>query len=76
MNKSKTGKKNAIPDTPFMSVKDACRVTGLSQWYLRNGCKDGSVPHVRSGRCLYINVPALLQVLGVPQTPAAGNTHT
>ncbi|RKJ38162.1 hypothetical protein D7X94_17460 [Acutalibacter sp. 1XD8-33] len=49
--------------TPFMKIKDAARVTGLSQYYLRNGCKDGSVPHVKSGTVYLVNVPRLLEKL-------------
>ena len=56
---------------PFMKIKDACTVTGLSQYFLRQGCRDGSVPHVKSGPTYYVNVPALLEQLGVPpQTEA------
>lgn len=53
-----------MKNTPFMKIKDACAYTGLSQFYLRNGCKDGSIPHVRSGQTYFINVPALLRQLG------------
>lgn len=49
--------------TPFMKIKDAARVTGLSMYYLRNGCKDGSVPHVMSGTVYLVNVPRLLEKL-------------
>ena len=52
-------------DAPFQRIPDAVRSTGLSAYYLRNGCKDGTVPHIRSGRTIYINVPALLRQLGV-----------
>ena len=52
--------------TPFLKIKDAVRVTGLSAYYLRSGCKDGSVPCVMSGGVYYVNVPALLAKLGVP----------
>lgn len=48
----------------FQKIKDACKTTGLSQYYLRNGCKDNSIPHVRSGSTYYVNVPALLRQLG------------
>lgn len=41
-------------ETPFMKIPDACRVTGLSQYYLRNGCKDGTIPHIKSGRVYFI----------------------
>lgn len=50
--------------TPFMKIKDACTYTGLSQFYLRNGCKDGSIPHIRSGQTYFVNIPALLRQLG------------
>ena len=62
--------------TPFQKIPDASKTTGLSQYFLRNGCKDGSVPHVMSGTSYMVNVPALLEKLGVPFSviePAANN---
>lgn len=56
MNETFTG-------TPFQKIREACATTGLSQFYLRNGCKDGSIPHIKSGGTYYINVPALLKKL-------------
>ena len=54
-----------MSETPFMKIKDACRATGLSQFYLRRGIKDGSVPYVQSGNgTYYVNIPALLHKLG------------
>lgn len=47
----------------YQKIKDACAATGLSQYYLRKGCKDGSIPHIKSGETYYINVPALLAQL-------------
>lgn len=52
--------------TPFLTIKDACTVTGLSQHFLRQGVRDGSIPHIKSGTVYYINLPALLEKLGVP----------
>jgi hypothetical protein len=49
--------------TPFQKIPEACKTTGLSQYYLRKGCKDGSIPHVKSGPTYYINVPELLEKL-------------
>ena len=49
--------------TPFMKIKDACAATGLSQYFLRSGCRDGSVPCVKSGKTYFVNVPALLRKL-------------
>lgn len=52
---------------PFLKIKDACRVTGMSQSFLRSGCKDGSIPCIRVGKegnsAYMINVPALLEKL-------------
>lgn len=48
---------------PFQKIPDACKVTGLSQFFLRKGCKDGTVPHVKSGNAYYVNIPALLEQL-------------
>ncbi len=50
--------------TPFMKIGDAVKATGLSAYFLRNGCRDGSVPCVQSGKTYYINIPALLKKLG------------
>ena len=47
----------------FMKIRDAVKATGLSSYYLRNGCKNGTVPHVISGPAYLINVPALLEKL-------------
>lgn len=52
---------------PFQKIREACKTTGLSQFYLRKGCKDGSIPCVMSGGTYYINVPALLRKLGVDE---------
>lgn len=49
--------------TPYQKIPEACRTTGLSQYFLRKGCKDGSVPHIISGPTYYIDVPALLEKL-------------
>lgn len=48
---------------PFQRLKDASRTTGLSQSFLRMGCRDGSVPHIKSGTVYLVNVPALLRKL-------------
>lgn len=50
-------------EVPFLKISDAAAVTGLSQYYLRMGCRDGSVPHVRNGTVYMVNVPALLRKL-------------
>lgn len=49
---------------PFQKIAQASRTTGLSQYYLRRGCRDGSIPHTKSGQTFFVNVPALLRQLG------------
>ncbi len=48
---------------PFLSIKDTATETGLSQFYLRNGCKAGTIPHIRSGSTYLINLPLVMEKL-------------
>ena len=48
------------PDTPFQKIADASKTTGLSQYYLRKGCREGTIPHRKSGTVYYVNVAQLL----------------
>ncbi|MCD8052154.1 MAG: hypothetical protein LUE89_10845 [Clostridiales bacterium] len=50
---------------PFASIVEASKATGLSQYYLRRGCKSGEVPCVKSGDKYLVNLPALYRKLGV-----------
>ena len=47
----------------YASIKETCEITGLSQHYLRDGCKAGTLPHIKSGNKYFICVPALLEQL-------------
>ena len=53
-----------IVNPPFQKIEDAVRSTWLSSYFLRKGCRNGSIPCVRSGRTIYVNVPGLLEQLG------------
>ena len=61
----RTMDKQKIVNPPFQKIEDAVKTTGLSAWFLRRGCRDGSIPCVRSGRTIYVNVPALLRQFAV-----------
>lgn len=50
-------------DTPFMKIGAASKATGLSMYYLRQGCRDNTIPHIRSGQTYFVNVPKLLAML-------------
>lgn len=54
-------------NTPFQKIPQACKTTGLSMYFLRKGCRDGSIPCVKSGVTYMVNVPALLRKLGVTE---------
>ncbi len=56
----------------YIRIKDACRTTGLSTYFLRKGCKDDSFPGVRCSDTYYINVPALLEQLNAANCKKAG----
>lgn len=56
------------PTQPFQSIAGACRVTGLSQGYLRQRCKAGEIPFVMAGKEYRINIPALLRQLETEST--------
>ena len=62
--------------TPYQKIPEACRSTALSQYYLRRGCKDGSVPHIRSGTVYLVDVPALLEKLRREATGQIGGWAT
>ena len=51
------------PAAPFQPLNAAAFMTGLSRWYLLEGCKAGSVPHIRVGSDYRINMPLLLEQL-------------
>ena len=48
---------------PFQKITEACKTTGLSQYFLRQGCKNGTIQHIKSGGVYYINVQALVEQL-------------
>lgn len=37
-------------DARYQSIRVGADITGLSAHYLRQGCKDGTIPHIRVGR--------------------------
>lgn len=55
---------------PFQKIEPSSYFTGLSQNFLRTGCKNGTVPHIKVGNTYYINIPALLKQFGVPDVDA------
>ena len=44
----------------WMSIKKTAKETGLSEYFLRQMLKDGSLPHVKSGVKVLVNVDRLM----------------
>lgn len=49
------------PTHRFQTIADTTRTTGLSQYYIRRGCREGTIPHVKSGNKFLVNVPLLIE---------------
>lgn len=61
-----TQNKNAgrgLTEGKFLKIRDACDETGLSQYFLRQGCRSGSIPCIKSGSTYYIDMDSLYQQL-------------
>lgn len=56
-------KKAYNKDARFQTIANACRTTGLSQGFLRQGCRNGTIPHLRQGRVYYVDVQAFNQLI-------------
>lgn len=47
----------------LMPIKAAAEYLGVSQYFLRQGIKNDTVPHIRSGNKFYIAVDVLMDTL-------------
>lgn len=47
----------------FLSIKEVVKITGLSEYYLRQNIKTGKVPYIKSGNKILINMPRLSATL-------------
>lgn len=73
------------PDAPYQSPRATAYLTGLAHGYILQGCKDGTIPHIRVGTDYRINLPAFLEQLdresrktaprsGTPESGKAGKS--
>lgn len=47
----------------FLSIKEAAKITGLSEYYFRQNIKVGKIPHLREGNKIFVNMPRLFEML-------------
>lgn len=45
----------------FMSIKDTATCSGLSQFYIRNRCKNGTIPHRMMGKKYMVDYEAFIK---------------
>lgn len=45
----------------LMSLKKAAEYFGVSEYFLRQGVKNGTIPFIRSGTKYYISVDAMME---------------
>lgn len=50
-------------EAPFQGIRQAARLTGLSQYSIRSGCREGRIPHIKVGAEYRVHVPSLLEML-------------
>lgn len=47
----------------FSTITETVKITGLSEYFVRAGCRDGSIPCIRSGVKYLVHLPAFLAQL-------------
>lgn len=47
----------------LVSSKEAARASGMSEWYVKQGIKNHTIPIVRCGRRVLVNLPLFLESL-------------
>lgn len=47
----------------YMTIREASEHTGLSQFFIRSGCRTGEIPHIMSGAKYLVDLPAFLSLL-------------
>ena len=53
-------RKTVNPEAQLQPVAVASYITGLSQKFLRDGCRAGTIPHIKIGTDYRINMPLLM----------------
>ena len=62
MNKQKVSFE-VLQQLPYLRVQDVSTVTELSQGFVRGLIREGALPVVRHGRCIFVNKQILLDTV-------------
>ena len=63
-------KRTLDPAAPFQTISAAARLTGLAQCYIREGCRNKSIPHIMCGQEYRVNMPLWMEQLNAESTKA------
>lgn len=47
----------------FLCIKEAAEQLGLSEYHLRSGIRNGTIPFIKCGKKQLINIPLLIEQL-------------
>ena len=61
-------------DAPFQSPRATAYLTGLSLQFIRDGCRNGTIPHIRVGTDFRVNMPLFLDQLNAKSIGNGGGT--
>ena len=59
----------------YQTIKNAATITGLSQLYIRTGCRNGTIPHLRCGNRYMVNVDAMRRELDEESRKTKGSAQ-
>ena len=62
----------ANQNKPFQIIPEFIQTSGLSEYYVRKEVKNGTIPHIRSGKTIFINVPLAMERLNRESCKQAG----
>lgn len=57
----------------YHSIRETAKLTGLSEYFIRQQQKAGAVPGIYSGKKFLVNVPSLLESLVSSMEEVTGN---
>ena len=49
--------------TPFCGIPEAARRSGLSEFFIRRGCRDGSIPCIRTGEKYMVDFNGMVEAM-------------
>lgn len=62
MKKEKTQAQHEA-DPPFLKIREAARRSGMSEFFIRRGCRDGTIPCIRSGAVYLVDIQGMIDRL-------------